>query len=323
MIIIPKERPVMTGLNSFYLDIERLLEHFQGEIGAGAIHFLSPGTEAVFFFDKDDILGGAYQSGKGTGNGRQAWTHMLSISKTGNFAVDIYEIDPAKIYFWANIPSGQEIYRDLSTEFTDLDRLIKKMASEKLTGYINVSIGNGDEGGLIFFSNGENIGGSYSWGHGEINGSSENLALLIRKTEVSGGVFHVTRIPATPRSGEKAASGASGPSPEVLDRLAVFLRDLEQRFLKRKIKADFHRLLRRKFMENADTYPFLDPFEAEFVYAEGRITFTGQASRDELLGAVLRCAGETAAETGMSSPFRALLDDWRDNHPKDLEGLDL
>ncbi|MBW1785313.1 MAG: hypothetical protein JRK53_01650 [Deltaproteobacteria bacterium] len=323
MVIVPRERPVMTGLNSFYLDIERLLEHYQGEIGAGAIHFLSPNAEAVFFFDKDDILGGAYQGREEEGNGKQAWTNMLKVSKVGSFAVDIYEIDPEKVYFWANIPSGQEIYRDLSTEFTDLERLIKKMASEKLTGYINVSIGNGDEGGLIFLSNGEIVGGSYSWGHGEINGSLENLSLLIQRTEVSSGVFHVTRIPVKPQPGEKATPKAHGQPPDVLDWLAALLKDFDQLFSERKIKVDFRRLLRHKFIEKADKFPFLDPFEAEFEYAEGRITFTGQAGHDELLGAVVQCAREMAAETGISPSFQTLLDAWRDSHEEGLAGLDL
>ena len=52
MLVIPKEKPVVENLNSFYLDIRKLFEHYQGELGSGAVHFKSPSAEAVVFFDK-------------------------------------------------------------------------------------------------------------------------------------------------------------------------------------------------------------------------------------------------------------------------------
>ncbi|MBW1817178.1 MAG: hypothetical protein JRJ60_08455, partial [Deltaproteobacteria bacterium] len=50
---------------------------------------------------------------------------------------------------------------------------------------------------------------------------------------------------------------------------------------------------------------------------------TGQAGHDELLGAVVQCAREMAAETGISPSFQTLLDAWRDSHEEGLAGLDL
>jgi hypothetical protein len=320
MVIVPRERPVMAGLNSFYLDIERLLEHFQGEIGAGGLHFISPNAEAVFFFDQDDLLGGAYRGREGAITGKGAWLRMLEVSRTGNFAVEIYQIHPANVHFWANTPSGQVIYRDLSTEFTDLDGLIRKMASEKLTGYIDVVIGKGMEGGIVFFSGGEIVGGSYSWGEGTMNDAAENLDVMIQRTKASGGVFHVIRIPRDPGAGGHDAPAARAPSPRELKRLAALLNDVERLHAQSKIKPDFRLTLRGKFMEKADTYPFLDPFEAEFEYADGRITFTGKAAFEELSEAVITCAREMATETGMLASFQTLLEAWLSDHEAGQRG---
>ena len=35
MVVIPKQQPVLENLNVYYLNIRKLLEHFQGEIGTG------------------------------------------------------------------------------------------------------------------------------------------------------------------------------------------------------------------------------------------------------------------------------------------------
>ena len=62
MIIIPKEKPVIENLNSYYLDIKKLLEHCQGTTGSGGIHFVSPSSECVIFFDQDRIMNSTIQN---------------------------------------------------------------------------------------------------------------------------------------------------------------------------------------------------------------------------------------------------------------------
>ena len=45
MIIVPKEEPAVENLNSYYLDIRKLIEHYQGEIGSACIHFEAPSAK--------------------------------------------------------------------------------------------------------------------------------------------------------------------------------------------------------------------------------------------------------------------------------------
>jgi len=72
MIIIPKEKPVIEDLNSYYLDIRKLLEHYQGELGSGGVHFRAPSSEAVVFFDKDELLSSVFEDKDGTQQGEGA-----------------------------------------------------------------------------------------------------------------------------------------------------------------------------------------------------------------------------------------------------------
>ena len=56
MIVLPKERPILKNLNTYYLDLRKLFEHYQGEIGSGGVFFKASAAEGVIFFDKDESL---------------------------------------------------------------------------------------------------------------------------------------------------------------------------------------------------------------------------------------------------------------------------
>lgn len=321
MIIIPKEKPVIENLNSYYLDIQKLFEHFQGELGSGAVHFKSPSSEGIIFFDKDDILEGIFQDRDGERGGSAAIEHLINLAAQNSFLISVYKIDPDKVYFWVNMRGAKRIYQDLSTEFTDLEGLIKKMASEKLTGYIVVSINNDRDGGLIFFNNGEIIGGSYSWSKGQLNGTKESQKLLIEKTKESGGVFHVSRISSSNGESESqtneiiAKTSSSNLIHALEDLLGIFEKTLSSN---KKTKMDFHTLLKKKFMEKADKYAFLDPFAGEFEYADHKIKFQGDASDEDLVNGIMESVEDLAGELGVLPILVDELAQWSQKYAKEV-----
>ncbi len=323
MVIVPKEKPVLENLNSYYLDIKKLFEHYQGELGSGCIHFKSPSADGVVFFDKDELLAGIFRDRQGEIQGKEAIDNVIEAVVNGNFSINIYEIDPEKVYFWANIHAAEKIYKDLSTEFTDLEGLIKKMGSEKLTGYIEVSISDGKESGLIFFSNGDITGGSYSWGEGEVNRSKESQDLLIQKTKEFGGIFHVSRISfiggdmeIKPEGiGQKQASDVLG----LIEELMIICERIVT--LDKKIKASFSTLLKKKFVDKAEQYDFLDPFSGEFEYTGGKISFRGNVTDEKLAEGVIQSLKELAADLEILPQFNKELGPWSSKHAKELARL--
>ena len=72
MVIIPREKPVIENLNIYYLDIKKLLEHYQGEIGSGGAHFKSHAAEGAIFFDKDELLNAFFEEKGRNLSGNQA-----------------------------------------------------------------------------------------------------------------------------------------------------------------------------------------------------------------------------------------------------------
>jgi hypothetical protein len=327
MIFIPREKVILENLNSYYLDIRRLLEHHQGEIGAGAAHFVSPALEGAIFFDKDDLLSGIMEDRAGRQTGPDVIDHLIGAAEDHNFRITVFQIETEKIYFWANLPYAETVYRNLSTEFTDLERLIKKMRMERLTGHIDIDISGGDEIGCIFFYTGSIVGSFFSTEGVGSSDSRQSLATLVGKSKRDGAVFTVRRITTSkPAPPAPAASGQPMQRPE---RSATAL--LEELLSScdgaladaRKRNARFETLLRRKFIDNVERFPFLDPFAADFQYAGGRLTYTGDSPHRELLRGVVTSLRELFAEQEMQTQFNTVFSDWLERHETELASFGL
>ena len=320
MVIIPRDKPVLENLNIYYLNVKKLLEHYQGQIGTGGVYFKSHAAEGAIFFDKDDLLNGHYKDKQNDISGMDAIERLLKAGDQQNFMVTIYEIAEDEVYYWASIPTAEKIYKDLSTEFTDLDGLIKKMISEKLTGYIDVSIGQGKEAGLVFIINGNITGGSYSWSNGKPTPNKENQELLIRKTKEQGGMFNVCRIPISKLQVDKQAGNTQIDDIEtILDMLEELLIIFESVVSStKKIRTDFSKLLKQKFVENADKYSFLDPFAGELEYSRRHLSYSGDSSNKDLTYGIVDSVKEMAQELGVLPRLVGELESWSDKYAREL-----
>ena len=323
MVIIPRDKPVLENLNIYYLNIQKLLEHYQGEIGTGGVYFKSHAAEGAIFFDKDDLLNGHYKDRQSDISGMDAIERLMQAGNQQNFTVTIYEIAEDEVYYWASIPTAEKIYKYLSTEFTDLDGLIKKMISEKLTGYIDVSIGQGKEAGLVFLINGNITGGSYSWSNGKPTTNKENQKLLIRKTKEQGGMFNVCRIPISKLQVDRQSGNALiDDFDTILDMLEELLITFESVVsTTKKIRTDFNKLLKQKFVENADKYSFLDPFAGELEYSRRHLSYAGDSSSKDLADGIVDTVKEMALELGVLPRLVSELESWSDKYGRELSAL--
>jgi hypothetical protein len=331
MFVTPKENPILASLNSYYVNIERLIEHFQGEVGCGALSFKSSSSEGILFFDKDEILNGIYFQKNNELTGSEAVDQLIQSSESTNFSLNVYLLRAEDIYFWSTMPNAQRLYQDLTTEFTDLEGLIKKMKSEGLTGFIEVVIGDANGEGLIFFNNGQVSGGSYSWGSGDSRRGEEDQEKLVQLTKDHGGAFHVSRIPMDEKNLASETDDDLHPE-EVLEKpstrivtameemMAIFERTVSAQ---KNIPSDFATLLNRKFVEKADRYPFLDPFAAEFKYAEEKIKFDGDTTDKELTQGVLESITELAAELDALTQFKSNLVTWMKKYSEEVKLYDI
>jgi len=319
MVIIPRDHPVLENLNSYYLDLRRLLEHCQGDMGSGGIYLKSLAAEGVVFFEAQELLGAAYESRDEKLAGKEALNRLLTRSPTENYLVSVYRIEPEEVYYWCSIPGAKKIYEDLSTEFTDLEGLIKKMISEKLSGYIEVSLNSESDGGLLFLKKGQVLGGYYFW-EKIFSTSKESQDLLLRKTKQSGGIFHVSKI--STENKEAGEGSKKAPGAELLAALEELLGLLENLFTSGPTaKGDFNTLLKKKFLDLADEFVFLDPFARELQYSAGKLRFAAEAKEEELAKGLLVAVTGLAQDQGLSASLKSPLEGWFQKHRKRLLSL--
>ena len=325
MVIIPRDKAVLENLNIYYLNVKKLLEHYQGVIGSGGVFFKSHAAQGAIFFDKDDLLNAHFKDKTIELTGKQAIERLLGAGDKYNFNVSIYEIADDEIYFWASIPSAEKIYKDLSTEFTDLEGLIQKMINEKLTGYIDVAIDQGREVGFIFIINGAIIGGAYSWSNARPTADKENQELLIRKTKEKGGVFCVSRIPNSKMSAERPAESSQGDDFEtilkMLEELLITFENVVSST--KKIRTDFNKTLKQKFLEKADRYAFLDPFAGELEYSRRRLSFVGNTSSKDFANGIIDSVKEMALDIGVLTRLVGELGPWSEEYAEELNAYEI
>ena len=324
MLVVPKEKPLLSNLNTFYLKLDKLIEHYQGEIGAGGIFFNSVGALGAIFFDPDEIVGGYFKEKDSELVGADAVERLVQTDFNYNFTIDIYRIPQEQVYFWTSIPAAEKIYKDLSTDFTDLDGLIRKMNAEKLTGYIDVNLAEDRESGMIFISGGEIIGGSFSW-NPRIKGSSkDHVNDLIEKSKKNGGTFQVSRMPLD-ENAETTPTETLEDSTYNLNALRMleeFIGIFESLYNSSRDKQfDFNSLLRNKFVQNAERFEFLDPFTEEFEYHDRKITFTGDADDSELSNGIIVSIKELSEDIDLADQLNDYISSWRRKYEALLESL--
>lgn len=327
MLIVPKSRPILENLNTYYVDVKKLIEHFQGAIGNGAIFFSSGSERAVLYFDQESIINAISETKEGIKYGKSVIDSLLESASKANYRIDIYYIDPSKIYFFAYLTNSELIYKGLSSEFTDLSGLIKKISAEKLTGYIEVLIDENRESAYLLFDRGRMIGGSYSWAKNDVNNSKENFEELLFKVRERQAVFNVAKVVLSEGSDRTKRILIDMPTPtketSPIGIAEKLLQGVEQIFMKEAKKGSFSIILRRKFIEKAETYPFLDPFAGEFEYSEGRIRYEGETSGEEVLKALIQCINEIVTEQNLGKFYSVLLSDLKSKYTQDLRRLNI
>ena len=325
MFVIPKGKPILTNLNTYYLNIKNLIEHFQGELGSGGIFFNSSAGKGALYFDEFDVVSGYIQNRDRELSGQAAIEFLLDPPFGYNYLVSVHAMEPEDVYYWTQISSAKVIYDNLSSEFTDIGALIQKLKVERLTGYIDVSLKKEDTKGMLFMLNGEIVGDSLSWISAKSNIVTDAQNELISKVKAEGAVFRVFKISAENIKNKPDAPTTTTTitsSDQIIKMLGKMLSILEETVsVKKKHASRFGTMLRKKWVEMADQYPFLDPFAGELIYENQELEFFGDADGKQLATAVMRSAAEIVVEHGLQTVFSKRLGSWKTKYKQQIKQL--
>jgi hypothetical protein len=210
--------------------------------------------------------------------------------------INVYSAFPDVVLLLHRLMDSRPLYRDLTSAFTSLDRLIAKLRSDGLTGYVEVHVGEGAAGGIIYLAGGEPVESVFSSGQDMINGQTA-LNAIVQAVNASGGTFNVFV-----EAGQQAVAGVPPQAPAQEGYRAELIAFWEEVLTGAESAVDgfskpgrFLLAFKEVLVSRAVTYPFLDPFAAEFSYAAGHITFDHPLP-DDFSKALSDCLSDTVSK---------------------------
>ncbi len=327
-MLLPKEKPFLTGLNSYYLDIEKFIQHLQGEIGSGCVYFDSPDQELLIYFDEYDIVRGVIQD-----SGEQALisnqlAHILVPLQKKSFQVTTYYLDADSIFFWGQMPAFRRAQDALTSDKVRLPDLIFRLNQKEFSGFIEISI-DGKEGcAVLFFHEGQRRGGSYYWATGGLSPSDADYNTLLGMLQKNEGVYtlgYFTSDPLSPIAEENLVptnsaeetlpgeqSGTDGPAKEDISELNTalnaFIAAFTQTVKNKKNKTEPLIDLKLKFIDFSEIYSFLDPYHHLCeINNDGTVTIAKTVSEKDAAEGIIDCAWMVIEDYKLHKKFRVTL----------------
>jgi len=188
-MLLPREKPYLDGLNSYYLHLERFIEHMQGEIGTGGLHCQSSTQEMMIYFNEYEVISNLLQ--KINQPATFAASHEIARSAfySSIYSVRVFQLDAHAIFFWAQMKPFQRAKASLKSTEIPLPDLIFRLKQKHFSGFIDVQLVKKNDGGTLFFNEGERVGGSYSWGKGGMSTSDDDYNSLLSRIQLNEGNF--------------------------------------------------------------------------------------------------------------------------------------
>lgn len=314
-MLIPKEKPYIDGLNSYYLQVDYFIEHLQGEIGSGCLYCKSVAQELLVYFEERDIVRTVTQV-----SGEQAQVFrtirpVLESLKQRSFDVTVYYLAPDSIFFWGQIPPFKRAKSQLTSSDIPLPELIFKLRQKEFSGFVDITLPDKGDAGLLFFHDGERRGGSYSWGNGGLSTTDDDYNRLLGLLQTNIGIYNVGHFQAEYQI-QDISDATELMKPETTDAvdfdlaikefMTIFLQTI-----RKKTKKNPLLLLKQEFLEQVDRFPVVDPFRNLYqIKDDGTVLFAAGSPKKEIISALIICSWHVANACKLHSPFSDAIASW-------------
>lgn len=188
-MLLPREKPYLEGLNSYYLHLEKFIEHMQGDIGSGGMYCKSPQLEMLIYFSEDEIINCLVREKNGPAAAAPFHDTITGFFCQASFTVKVYQLAAHALFFWAHMPQFQRARSVLKSTRISLPELVSRLRRKQFSGFIDAQVVNEPDNGVLFFHEGERIGGSYPWGRGGMSSADEDYNLLLSRVQRSEALF--------------------------------------------------------------------------------------------------------------------------------------
>jgi hypothetical protein len=301
-MLLPNGLPLYEHLDTAFTKLPELLRTLREARFHGYVELQFPKHQYVLLCDSGDLVS-ALEEGDGQ---RRAGQDVLAaaMARAGDRGgeIRVVELTPELVFLCASQTLSQPVHAGLSTEFTQLDRLLADLGRQRHTGHVEVLFTSGATV-LVFFDQGEEVDVVCTGLPEPKPEDGTPLLRVLRYAQKVGGTINVFRSAGTPLSRMTpdlpAEPATPVPPPESSQHLLTALQELLGE-IEAAVEAvagagAFDRGFRRAQQECSQAYPFLDPFEGLFEFREGRMSFEGTEPPEVLIPAVRDCLGRTLA----------------------------
>lgn len=138
MTFFPKGRAVFTGLDCYYLQVDRLLERLRGERFSGYLSVSAGGRQAVVPIHAGAPLPGTWTEGETTHSGVDALARLKEMAARDGAVAELHAQDAEIVSLLAGYEPKNRLYGELEGLLVDPDRLFEMLRKKRLTGLLRV-----------------------------------------------------------------------------------------------------------------------------------------------------------------------------------------
>ncbi len=320
-MLIPKEQPFLSGLNSYYLNIEKCVEHLQGEMGSGALYCKAADQELFICFDEYDIVRALSQKQGQPAQVSSSIAPVLQSLSHKSYWVSVFYLDANSIFFWGQMPPFQRAKKILKSTDISLPDLVFRLRQKQFSGFVDVHLQEFDEGAILFYRQGEREGGSYTWGKGGLSPADDDYNRLLGLLQENIATYRIGHFRDDAQHEQAVLHETVRASNKILGTGNEFFSGLDTAISAylglfvfvawKKLKGDPLQHLQERFHEAIGEYPVLDPFNKYFDISDtGSFRFTGEAPKEEITAAIVDVTWKAVNDLKLQKKFSAELRSW-------------
>ncbi|MBN2419280.1 MAG: hypothetical protein JXL81_07835 [Deltaproteobacteria bacterium] len=157
-MFLPKGRSIWKNLKSFFVDVDRLLLFLKREEFIGYINFTLAGGQSAIFLQEGDAVAGIKELNQERKTGPDALKEILAQARReDNESINVVELPYKKVAMMEEAFGFgcHSIYKDLSSEFSSLKRVITKLENDKFTGFIEIRFQKENKEAILLLEQGK------------------------------------------------------------------------------------------------------------------------------------------------------------------------
>ncbi|WP_322817869.1 hypothetical protein [Tepidiforma sp.] len=295
-MMFPKDRTIYSNLNTAFTAFDALLEDCRNRKLTGYVEVAFPGYTGTLILSEGEILNGVVTAGADHITGPAAIRNIAERAAQRDGTITVATAFPDVVLLVDRLMESRPLYKDLTSAFTSLDRLIAKLRTDAITGYVEVQVSGEAGTGVIYLQDGEPIESVFTAPRLPMMSGQDALNAIVAAVNTAGGTFNVFIEASAPSAIglPRQAPQAESYRHDLLAFWAEVIQRVEQYVDGVSRPGRFALAFKETLVNRAATYPFLDPFAAEFAYTNGTIEFHGPLP-DDFSKALGDCLGDTVS----------------------------